>query len=352
MKNSKRFLSLFLAVVLCFNLGGAITSASATNSSLLSEEQMLALADALSGVEVQKEMICLDDVDFSSLQLGNPIQTYVYINETFEPGYMLYPIMSHTDLVLWAVNLDGQFQLTTALVSEVNSLVDTGKSFALVYDQDSAYLYMDGTFFLLKASVLDNPSRSVLDPNMPCDTLQTTALEGKDFLPHDRQITRAQRYFSCNVKVTLQTPYDSLCWAAVTACISNYLYGTNLTAEKVAQKYHGSIIDFNKYVLDQNVQGVLDTYDIPYSYRLNVPSDDIILNNIKNNYPLYSNWRYAIEGKHANCIYATDIMNGYIYIMDPLVGFISVPPSSSGGYSYVQSGDTLTLYAAGCRYWR
>lgn len=354
MKKINKILALCLALTLCLNFGTMVSSATAEDFSLLAEEKMTALGNALGSFEAQKNIVGLEDVDFSALQLGKPIQTYVYINETFEPGDVLYPIINGTDLVLWAIDLDGQFQITTALVDELNSLVDVGTSIAIIYDRSSSYLYMNGRFTLLKTSTLDDPSRSVFDPSKPHDynMLQTTTLIGLKKLPHKAYGARAQRYFSCNVEKVLQAPYDNLCWAAVTACISNYVKGTSLTTDRVAQIFKKSMVQFNFGIGAEEIQSLMDEFNLPYTFDVLVPSDNQILTNIKNDRPIYSIWTYGHGNSHACCIYAIDIMNGYIYVMDPWDGFISVPrPSNGGVYNYRTAKGSLTLAAAACSSW-
>ncbi len=354
MKRLRVLVSVIIAVSLCL---GMTVTAFAEERTVLSEGEEASLSEVLNGVEFQKDMLGLSHVDFYDLQLGEPVQTYEYIRDGFEPGRVLYPILYHGELILWAIEQDGMFQVTTAFVSRIADRIDTEEPYTVVYDRNSAYLYAGGKFTLLGTSEMEEEARSVLDPEaMPeAEFLETSVLSGREQLDYTADTAREQRYYACDVGNVAQPVGSAICWAATVACIVNYCKGTALTAEGVAKEYFGTLDNPNQGLNTYYIPGVLSRYEVYYSYKEQAPSDDDIMHNIINDYPIYGGWTGALpsgENKgHGTCIYGIDILGSYIYIMDPEIGFTSASFNGSA-YSYAGAlSTTLTLDRAICEEW-
>lgn len=325
------------------------------------------LAEALGCVEIQKEEYGLSNEDFYALRIGEPIQTYVYSNDSFIAWQTLYPILSGKKLILWAVEVEGSYQISQGLVRELSSALDYDEAFAIVYDYDSVYLYSNGSFKCLGHFKGQDDSRSQLKLlTVSQDKLITRSLaENKEvnYLPGDAKSAKSQIYYGCNVDfVTQANPNGQtsyICWAATIACIVNYHNGTDWTATYVAADIKGP--NFNQgvyptfystaiqYFRNHNV----GTY-LPYTNAM--PSTYSITDNLQHGYPLYSTWQvYNSLGSstnimHAMCIYGIYTTNNYISIMDPDNGFATVaadPNSGNGaGYcSYTYYDTTSGTYA-------
>lgn len=345
----KRFITIVAVAVFC--LGMAVTAFAAEDPSVLSESERIALAEALYGVEVQKDQLGLADTDFNNLRLGGPVQTYLCRNNMFESGWVMYPIIDNEKLILWAIENDGKFQLTAALVDEVNNEINNEMPFAIVYDKESVYLYAKDTFTLLAISAVEDDSRSVLDIDLAEDcVLKTVALSENTDFEYSSSVGRMPIYYGCDVKFVTQNPPSTTCWAATIACIANYKNGTSLSAISVVQGYYGTS-NYNREFYDGEVPNVLSGYGLSYVYRNEAPSNNVILENIITGYPLYSSW-VASGVRHAVCLYGINSAGGYVYIMDPEYGFTSAI-DSGGTYTYVSgySGTTLTLDRAVCHSW-
>lgn len=333
------------------------TAYSVGKSVELSEHELESISDALYGVEMQKERLGLSDVDFTDLQVGAPIQAYVYIEDSFEPKEVMYPITYDGELILWVINNEGQFQLTTALVNEVSSSINASTPFAIVYDRYRSYLYANESFTQLKPYAIEIPSRSVLDTtNSVGIELSVNNLTPQTILDYSTFSTRAQRYFECDVDYVTQNPYDHLCWAASCACIVNYCNGTNLTTYNVATNYYG-FTDYNRGLLPIYGPDVLANYGLSYTFKSQSPSGNTVLENIQAGYPLLTSWQSYGGVHHATCVYATDIMNGNIYVMDPEAGFTTATHFNDeyDGYIYryysAAVGDWLYSTEASCHSW-
>lgn len=227
-----------LLIVLSFCL---CTSAKATAvQPTLNGTQESALNSALSGIESQKEFFNLSQVDFTNLSIGHPIQTYIYQDNSFEQGFLLYPIMNNGQLALFAIENEGDFQLTTALVNEISQLVDGSDPFAIVYDRNSSYLYTNGSFILLGTSNLTDDSRSSLtgtavNSRIQLDTTSLSETIDFEYVPVTPASTYA--YYECDVEYVTQNPPSNICWAASIASIVNYCNGGYLSAVDVAKAY-------------------------------------------------------------------------------------------------------------------
>ena len=323
------------------------------------------IVSALQNIEQIKQDIGLADVDFEELSVAEPIYTYVYTADGFVQNNILYPLKENGILVAWAVPLeDGQttdFQITTLLVEEVNTVLTENMAFALVYDYANCYLYDGSTYHLLKQNSLVVEGRSVLQPgadSLPDAYLQLTDINASTDLAYTSPVmTRVQTYYSCPVSFVSQltVPESQICWAASIACIVNYKKETSLSAVRVAQDYFGTSVydDFNQGLAPGKEESILRwDYFLWYTNKNQVPSDGVISHNIREDFPIFASFRVSNGGGHAVVICGIDTIKGYIKIMDPEIGFCSATVSSSG-YQYYRSdvGLTLTLIQATCRYW-
>ncbi len=345
-KKYKKFFSCVLVMAICFTL--VLPTMAAEQHLWVSDEQMASIGDALVGVEAQKTQLGLEEIDFTELCVGVPIQTYLYVNGVFEADRVMYPIISDNQLIFWAIEENGKFQITTALVKQINQIIEPNQPFALVYDRNSCYLYADDSFTLLYCSDMEVECRSVLNPDaaLPEYELETASFSENSTLEYRGNIAREPVYYGCPVGFVGQSPYKSLCWAAVVASIVNYCKGKSLTAESVAKAYYGDSSDYDMGIYPNEAPGIFYDYGLIYVYQSTPPSENTILANIQSDYPLYGRWAHS-GGYHATVIYGINVSGGYIYIMDPEIGFTSASVNSSGKYTYVAGlNTTLTLVGA------
>lgn len=265
----------------------------------------------------------------------------------------MYPITENHELIAFAINNDGKFQISTGLVQDINNTVDTNTPFALIYDKKGCYLYSADRFALLKETSLKDTSRSVLDVNnvtVDTNNLELSALIDSRSLGYTNLFQAKASCEECPVDFVSQNPPSNICWAAVIASIANYCNGTSLTAVSVAQAFYGAS-NYDRGINDSVAPSIFDDYDLSYTYKNQKPSDNVMLGNIQDDYPIYGSFTWS-GGRHGGVIYGINVIGGYIYIMDPESGFTSASASSSG-YKYVSdySNVTLTLDRAVCHSW-
>lgn len=358
----KKPIAVLSALILCLAPAASVSAAggqpAAREPQALSESEKASLSEALNGVEAQKNMINelipgLEDMDFSRLCVGKPVQTYIYANNAFEPSQAMYPITYNDRLIFWAIEDEGKFQITTALVGDINDKLEGSVAFSIVYDRNNAYLYSNNAFTWLANWADAVGNRSLLEPDaVILEKLETVSFSEKlewEYLP---AVAREPIYYGCNVEYVPQK-LSNLCWAATIACIMNYCKGESHTPEEFAIYYFVSDDEtvYNDGVGDVNVPKVFAHYNMDYTYKDKTPSDSVIGHNIRSDYPVYAGWVTSSGNHHATCIYGINAIGGYVHIMDPEVGFTSAS-AGSNGYSYVgKSSERLTLIHLVCHSW-
>ena len=358
----RKILSTLLAMLMLITMMPLSVMAFEENSSettaaiSLSSQETESLISVLNDFEQQKSNLGLNNVNFYNLYIGNPIQTYIYKNNTFTESHKMYPILEDGTLVFWAYKQSGKFQLTTGLTKEVNSLIINKNPFAIVYDVDKAYAYCNGEFFLLAVSPHKDNTRSVLNTNNFDEEIN---LEVSDFTKLSSITFRSSRAgttykldvdFVSQDLSSLGISTSNICWAASAACIVNYVKGKSLTAVDVAKSHKGSG-NFNDFLIFTEFPSVIDNYALYYTVKSSLTSDNTVLGNLQSGYPIASNWTTGTYG-HTCVIYGINIISGYYYLMDPAVGFTSAVVGSNG-YTFVDSssGATFTLGEAACYSW-
>lgn len=319
----------------------------------LNQSERLLLIDVLSEIDLQKDAWGLEDVDMNALHVGMPIRTYNYVKGMLERGYDMYPLTTDGLLVLWAIPINGQFQITNSLVSEINTLIDFNTPFALVYDASNAYVYSNQSLSILKQFEQNIDSRDVINTKtkLAVDGIDTMALSQNVYLDYENNNQDMQKStlanVSCNVGYVTQNPYDNLCWAASVACIVNYKKGTSLTAATVAKKYYGNT-NFDQAINRDNLTEKLRDYGLNYYQFSNYGNfDNKIFSSISAGNPVGGTFDVSDGAYHATVIFGINIIAGRIQIMDPAFGNTTATLSSTGDYTYVSSltNSTLELYA-------
>lgn len=323
----------------------------ASQAQLMTTEKEEQLSEVLFGVELQKDLLGLEKVDFSQLFICTPVNTYCLINNRFVEDVRLYPIMYKGETVFFALENCGGFQITTAMVDVLNEYIVGGMDFCLVYDRNACYLYIEGSFSKLVTSEVPIENRDILDvEDSVSDNNELETLRQNNVLPldYDRRVERAETYIGCNVAYVKQEPGTDICWAAAVACIVNYKTKSSLTATDVVLDYGTG----SSGLKDVFIPSVFEKYGLIYSFREAAPSNNVISNNLRQDYPVYGSFIVNASSRHSTVIYGINVVGGYIYIMDPLIGFTSAT-MQNGKYAYVNPTNlsVLTLDRAVCHSW-
>lgn len=104
------------------------------------------IVDALHATEYIKNDIGLSDINFSDFAVGDAIYAYDYIDSSYVKTREYFPLFINNRLTAFAIQTgtgdEEQYQITTALVSEINSITNISQTnAALVFDRIVAYLF-------------------------------------------------------------------------------------------------------------------------------------------------------------------------------------------------------------------
>lgn len=329
------------------------------NAETYNDEDESGIVTALNAVEDVKEKVELNDVDFTKISYSDSIMAYDYTSEGIVFNSEFIPLLHNNTLIGWVIKVvddnDIIYQFSNAFVDEVNSIITNNMEFAIIYDYNSCYLYNGTDIYLLGNISLQVEERTIIEKSTDLTEKEIILNAIKNTYKLDYAVpkknARATSYYECSVGFVSQNPPSKICWAASTASIVNYIKGTSYTAVAIAKAYWGSN-NYNLAVAASAQDDVLNQYNLYYEYRAQVPSSNIILNNIQRNYPIQAYFTSS-SGGHAVVLYGINVTGGYYYLMDPEYGFCSTTYSASAGHRYVSgySGVTLTLSGASCRYW-
>lgn len=292
------------------------------------------------------------------MQIGSCVNGYEYVEGEYKEIIHYYPLFYNNNLIAFTLSLDGtHYQLETKLAKEINKI--NIRKCALIYAAEGCYLYDGISFNLLMIYDIPNNHRMCLNREIENAEIELCDLHQKEELRYvQTPRARIQTYYSCNVPYVSQLPYNKICWAATIATVSNYLNGTNYTAEQIAKAYYGD--NFNDYVSIQTLASLMsNNYNLDYTYQACLLGSTVIYNNIVNGYPVVGSCIYrkgsVVEGAHAITIFGVNIVSGYIVLMDPSMGSLTVYASGTEAYTYSYwnscFGKTMELESGICHSW-
>lgn len=353
----KKIVSILLSIFLFLNLT-IITNANTTSSSLPISEVVFSLRN----IEPFKDSLGLSNVNFNNLYIANPLITYEYTDQGFASNIEMYPLLENNTIVAWAIeNISGNnksYQISSDLIHDINTTISTYNNIAILYDSVGCYLLHNSNITLLNKISLQIENRKILPSDITFILKEIELYTIKDCVKLNYSSspqTRSSYYTELGVEFVSQRPPSNMCWAATIACIANYINGTNLVALNVAMSHYG-MTNFNSTLpIGDEVDILSNTYNINYTHRNQRPSDNAIIKNINNNYPLYCIFKVPNSTiRHVVTLYGYHITAGYYFIMDPAFGNAMTTYDSSVGthiYTSGYSGSVHTFESATCRYW-
>ena len=321
----------------------------------------------LQAIEPEKELYNgLEDVDFSELYLGEEIPAYNLTGsgpvEVTNISY--FPIMYDDEWVATSkifYNTAGKMiaQVSTAYAVAYAQEENPGTQVALIFDDQSAYLYTNSGLIEAAVNSYSTPERvSVEEYEGVLAAPVTTSLQAQSTL--SVSVTSAAQSRNLNprsfetqeflmVPKIKQTAGTAQCWAACIASIRSY-YGTATTINNVydfsgATKYVAKNIHFAKAVLEDYGFSVT-----PYLlnglnfYQLRI---EIAINGN----PVYgactidenTNQGHAIVLRGFMCYTNVTSVLGTISYMDPQTGdYAASYVQTDGKLDYVPEGTSLS----------
>ncbi len=362
----KRVLIL-LASVICLMITPAFPSYAAGNEVDEHNATYEQINDVLNYVSYDKETFGLLNVDFSELEVPNPVNVYEYIDGEFVRSSEFYPIVYDGHIVATANSpVEGKYCIEVGIAHLLDAL--NVSSISLIYDSEWAYVYTGRELlplYKLEVEDVDDSSKYVsyrdkIDLNRNIDfsgivvtDVSTTYLLGYS----DENYENNRAYYSCNVSYVTQAPYNNLCWAASIACIKNYLSGTTLSAATVnMQCLNTNVVMDVTMPLSSVASYMQNNYSMSYIVGYSVPSGNAFIANISGGYPIYGSFHWANgsgSGNHGCTIYGVNPISGYISVMNPSAN-AGPCTAASNGSTYVFTdplGTTMQLQYAICHSW-
>lgn len=356
----KKFLVKILSIVLSFcfifSLSISVYAEVETPNDIKNK-----IIETLQANEYTKDKLGLAGINFEDFEISeNPIIAYIFVNNNFEKSFESYPLFVKNELKAFAIKIgsgsDSVYQITTALVSNITDKHITNLSIALIYDDDSCYLYNGNNLILLAefADEFSNRDDITATNNIDFSTIEIRGIGTVEKLGYTNQnMARVPIYYECDVDFVSQNPPSNLCWAASISSIVGWLLNTEPNdAEFVAWfHYEGDYDNYNRGLPFGDEVTVLGYYDITYQYSNSVPSGVVIYENIVQGFPIYASFSHS-NGSHAVVLYGVNLIASIYYIMDPEYGFCSATYNSEGDYVYTSlySGVELTFRRASCRF--
>ncbi len=350
----KKIFSVLLILMMCINLVSPMEAMASNEMIVCPAEVCTAVINELSLHEYDKYSLGIEDVNFKNLYISKKISVYEYTQDSFSEISNLYLLFENNEIVTAMYGLgNNQYQIMTKLANDIKQVQST--NIAVIYDINGCYLYNGSDFVLLGITdiIVENRENITRVKDSEISELSVVNISETQKLNYESNNinARSQANYMCSVKYVTQTPNDSICWAATTACIVNYVKGKNLTAKQVATAKWGTS-DYNKGLEVSKVISFMNSkYNMNYKYHNYVPSDNVILNNIQDDYPIYGSFDWS-NGRHGVTVYGINVIAGRIMIMDPEFGSTTAYLGANG-YTYVNSyaGVTLTFKRAGCKTW-
>lgn len=354
----KKILSVLLVLTMCFNLVSPMGVMASDNIVVCPTEVCTSIINELSVFEQDKASVGMSNVDFNNLYISGKIPVYEYTNNGFAELSNIYLLLENNEIVTVMYEIEEtRYQIMPNLAIDIRQTGAT--NIALIYDINGCHLY-DGLRIITLGNtnmIVDGRADITVAEDLELSELSLVNIAETQKLNYisNNVNARSQANYMCSVSYVTQRPDNSICWAATTACIVNYVKGKTLTAKQVAKAKWGSS-DYNKGLEVSKVISFMNSkYNMNYTYHNYTPSDNAILSNIQNGYPIYGSFDWvngSSSGRHGVTIYGINVIAGRIMIMDPEFGSTTSYLSSSG-YTYVSSysGASLTFKRAGCKTW-
>ncbi len=353
----KIFLSFILTVCVLFLTCFPVCSTNILFSSSIGEmitsetstaDEKNAINDILRFVSFEKDVVGLENADFSKLHIGRKIHRYNLTENGIEETNYSYPILFNGEVVLMATGTgDGKFQITTYEADMIRKHDLYSASF--LYAADGMYVY-DGEDFhhihtydetqsgkISLSDYLQSLSPSVMKAS---ETFQSELMVSDFSLSESLQYvetasmnnSRSSGYYSATVDYVSQNG-KNICWAACVAMLTNTLNGTNYTAEQIAISYLGTVNQENGLSCDKVAEvlrgesSVVNYYcDEDYMFYPDITiEDDYIVYCMQDYRPIFGAFIRPNNGSysyHACIIDAIHTGSGYIRICDPNCGRI------------------------------
>lgn len=388
-----RLLGLIFTLCMCF----AIAMPAMAADDVLSFDVQNKMLRILSSVEEEKEYYNLENIDFSAIQIGREIPVYnVDDDDLIYSDLHFFPIINNNRLVsfFYVVNDNNEeayVQLSNDLVIPISQYVVGNQPFAIIYDDDGAYVYVDNEIYLLgeaeqhylteeeivlynnlfgecpyevessvtlcgeEKNYISSIEQSVFQ-SINTESLSNNIILNADSFLQEQPLAITSKYLG--VDILTEPANVNTCWAVAVASIVNYIYDGNWDYQGIVNMFtNGNDIGLH---IDTVIDNMNYWFNAGWSYgRVNSLSPQTVLDYLIEDYPLYGNFKEthyvggsAVSTAHAVVIRGVNTSSKTFSVMNPTPttsGYTPGTISSDNVWKFVNSygGTTYTLNAYG-----
>lgn len=346
----KKLLTLMLTI--CIFLTSTLPVFAFEADTDLSNDIQEIILRVLSSIEFEKEEYGLENVDFSSVLIGEKIPTYeVQEGQLVEFPRLIFPLIANDTMVsqIFAVqnesNGEWYIQLDNTLVDETIKNVGSN-SFAYIYDDYGVYTYSNGEIKLVGIAedigdvneleqniegrhAVENQASNYSESNynlinslsendfisINCSPVEVkTVINVHSYLEGIPTVYAGATSAYLPVQKIKQPINTNICWAIAITSIANYIYKTD--------HHYNQIVQWFTLGVDkgQTIQQVISNFNQFFSAGYAVggahPAPKKIVNQLSAGYPVYGSFSSS-NGSHAVVIRGCDKSNKTFSVMNP-----------------------------------
>jgi len=331
----KRFLCILLSMCMMFSFASYSVKAEGDDKE--------AVISAMIDILPVKELYGLENVDFSTLEMGNKINVYNYVENAFVFSRAAYPIFGGGELiaVLYEVGAS-QFQLMDGIAEAIR--VANCTDIAIVYARAGCYVFDGERFILIREARDQDTSKSILPVDISTintSSVSITNLSGVTELDlASVPAICSDESYSLNVPYVSQGNTEYMGWAAAIASVANYKNGTNYSYTDIAIARRGTAID--AFVDTPDVATYLRYYCPTYYMRNSNVTYANIVSNLQSGHPVIGVFNKEV-GLLQDTVIRGNTSSGSLYVMDPARGWMTAIYDSTMGYYYICPATNIVL---------
>ena len=348
----KRLLTL-VACVLLTTILFVNASAIDVNSSISDLSYSIASIDAMTGellTNLQNMLVGIaNDVQMklaSNISLGAPFKTLSISSSLFQSSnesstILLYPIYCDGNIkyIITAIRINGKYSFTidTDIAEELDEYVKnkTDNNYVLcVEENDKGYRLFaveeeNETIDLCSSYVIGNTENVTIDYNTCLANSSRASRTVPFYIDKNNILINITQYFtqmqnrSINGDISLSVPTIgqgsyTICWAASTACMTNYINGDSFTAKSIIDDYRSdtgvntpySTITYEYF--SQTFFKHYFSYSSRYTILENGPLKNFITDSIDDGNPIIMSSYFENDTDYDGTGYHITVLYGYI----------------------------------------
>ncbi len=361
MKKTQTITCLLITLCMFFNLSSFVFL---PVSQTLTAQELTALHEVLNIVNLDKDDLGFENVDFTDLHIGEKILHYSVTENGIQcTDSISYPISYNGEIIMIATDSGyGKYQVSFHEAEAIEKFEVS--SVAFIYDVNTFYLYDGTTYYSVHSYSYEGDTRGCLNDFITdlssVDVADLSNHVSINFSVSPQMVNNyystnsspVDGYYSCTVDF-LFSHGTSCCWSASVAMVANYLDGLNYTCETLYNEFASQYETTNGGVNLTEMCVILNEI-APTNYRSNINaplSETKIMNSIDNGYPIIVGLKVLENTNnnigHAGVVDAVHTTANYVRICDPAVGrmyayMMNEPTSTYNGY-YFYERDNKTF---------